>query len=85
MNVEHRTLVRLFGRQKPWELFVMVGFAVAAIGFALLPTIILTPVAPFLIVGGFSFSLGAWALTHFRKRVRRAIRDEEHDPHWRTD
>lgn len=68
---------RLLGRQKPWSLFVMIGYAVAAIGFALLPSIIFTPVAPFLIVGGFAFSLGSWLAGRFRASALKTIRRED--------
>ena len=42
MNNEPAHLSKTFGRQKPWSLFVMIGFSVAAVGFALLPSIILS-------------------------------------------
>ena len=64
-------------RQKTWRLLVMSGFGVAALGFALLPSIILTPVAPFLIAGGFAFALGAYLAGRFRATALRAIRREE--------
>ena len=77
MNSEPRHVSPLLGRQKPWSLFVMVGYAVAALGFAVLPSIILTPVAPILIVGGFAFSLGAWLAGRFRASALRVLRREE--------
>jgi hypothetical protein len=77
MNQEPTHLSKTFGRQKPWGLFVMIGFGVAAAGFALLPSIILTPLAPVLIVGGFAFSLGAWFAGRFRASALKAIRKEE--------
>lgn len=82
MNIEHRQLARFLGRQKPWRVFVMIGYAVAAIGFAVLPSIILTPVAPAIIVGGFAFSLGAWLVGRFRVTALRAIRREERLGYW---
>lgn len=81
MIYEPRHLARLAGRQKPWSLFVMIGYAVAAVGFVLLPSIILSPVAPFLIVGGFAFSLGAYLVGRFRASALRTIRREERDRH----
>jgi hypothetical protein len=77
MNNEPAHLSKTFGRQKPWSLFVMIGFGVAAAGFALLPSIILTPLAPVLIAGGFAFSLGAWLAGRFRVSALKAIRKEE--------
>jgi hypothetical protein len=82
MNVEHRNLARLLGRQKPWKILVMIGYAIAAGGFAVLPSIILTPIAPALIVGGFAFSLAAWLLGRFRFSALRAIRRQERQRHW---
>ena len=82
MNVEHRNLARRLGRQKPWALVVMVGYAVAAVGFAVLPSVILTPVAPALIVGGFALSLAAWLVGRLRLSALRAIRREEQRGHW---
>lgn len=77
MNNEPAQLPKIFGRQKPWNLFVMIGFGVAAIGFALLPSIILTPVAPVIIAAGFAFSLGAWLAGRFRVSALKTIRKEE--------
>lgn len=77
MNEETAHLSRIFRRQKPWSLFVLIGFGVAAAGFALLPSIILTPLAPVLIAGGFAFSLGAWLAGRFRASALRTIRKEE--------
>ncbi len=77
MNIEPTQLSKTFGRQKPWSLFVMIGFGVAAAGFALLPSIILTPLAPVLIAGGFAFSLGAWLAGRFRASALKTIRREE--------
>jgi hypothetical protein len=80
MSHEPHHLSPTLGRQKPWSVFVMIGFAVAAAGFAVLPSIILTPVAPVLIAGGFAFSLGAWLAGRFRASALRTIRREErHD------
>lgn len=81
MIYEPRELARHVGRQKPWSLFVMIGYSVAAIGFVLLPSIILTPVAPVLIAGGFAFSLGAYLTGRFRASMLRSIRREERQPH----
>ena len=81
MTTDARHLPRLLGRQKPWSLFVMIGYAVAALGFALLPSIILTPVAPVLIGSGFAFSLGAYLAGRFRASALRTIRREEQRPH----
>lgn len=72
-----RFFISIFGRQKPWKIFVMIGFATAMIGFAVLPSIILTPVAPFLIVGGFCFSLAAWLCGLFRASALRTIREDQ--------
>ena len=77
MMYEPRNLARFAGRQKPWSLFVMVGYAVAALGFFMLPSIILTPVAPVVIAGGFAFSLGAYLTGRFRLHALRSIRREE--------
>jgi hypothetical protein len=77
MNIEPTHLSKTLGRQKPWSLFVMIGFGVAALGFALLPSIIFTPVAPVLIAGGFAFSLGAYLAGRFRASALRTIRREE--------
>ena len=55
----------------------LLWFGVAAIGFALLPSIILTPLAPLLIAGGFAFSLGAYLAGRFRVSALRVIRREE--------
>ena len=77
MNNEPAHLSKTFGRQKPWSLFVMIGFGVAAAGFALLPTIILSIPAVALIAGGFAFSLGAYLAGRFRASALKAIRKEE--------
>jgi hypothetical protein len=77
MTPEQPHVSKTFGRQKPWSLFVMIGFGVAAAGFALLPSIILTPVAPVVIAGGFAFSLGAYLAGRFRVSALKAIRKEE--------
>ncbi|HEY2573706.1 MAG TPA: hypothetical protein VGH65_06545 [Verrucomicrobiaceae bacterium] len=77
MTPEPTHLSKTLGRQKPWSLFVMIGFGVAAIGFALLPSIILTPIAPVVIAGGFAFSLGAYLAGRFRVSALKAIRKEE--------
>jgi hypothetical protein len=72
-------MARRIGRQKPWSMFVMIGYATAALGFVMLPTIILTPIAPAVIVGGFAFSLGAYLTGRFRASALRKIRQEERD------
>ncbi len=77
MSTEPKHLSKAFGRQKPWSLFVMIGFGVAMLGFILLPSIILTPLAPVLIAGGFAFSLGAYLTGRFRISALKAIRREE--------
>jgi hypothetical protein len=79
MIYEPRDLARRVGRQKPWSLFVMIGYGVAALGFILLPSIILTPIAPAVIVGGFAFSLGAYLTGRFRASALRKIRHEERE------
>ena len=80
MTYAHKHFSPVLGRQKPWSLFVMIGFGVAMAGFVVLPTIILTPVAPFLIVGGFAFALGSWLAGRARaaalKSIRRGERNE---------
>ena len=55
----------------------MAGYALAALGFVLLPSIILTPLAPVLIAGGFGLALGAWLAGRFRTSALRTIRREE--------
>ncbi len=77
MMYEPRNLARVAGRRKPWSLFVMIGYAVAALGFLMLPSIILTPIAPAVIAGGFAFSLGAYLTGRFRASALRKIRHEE--------
>jgi uncharacterized membrane protein HdeD (DUF308 family) len=79
MIYEPRDLARRVGRQKPWSLFVMIGYAVAAVGFFMLPTIILSPLAVPLIIGGFAFSLGAYLTGRFRAAALRKIRHEERE------
>jgi hypothetical protein len=79
MIYEPRELARRVGRRKPWSLFVMAGYAVAALGFIMLPSIILTPIAPAVIVGGFAFSLGAYLTGRFRASALRKIRQEERE------
>ena len=79
---EHRSLARIMGRQRVWSLFVMIGYAIAAVGFLLLPVAIgWFPVAPILIVGGFGLSLGAWLTRRFRIYMLRRIRREEREGH----
>lgn len=80
MIYEPRNLARYVGRQKPWTLFVMIGYAVAAVGFLMLPSIILTPLAPVVIAGGFAFSLGAYLTGRFRLTALRSIRKDERQP-----
>ena len=82
MNTPPKHFSGIFDRQKPWSFFAMIGYAVAALGFALLPSIILTPLAPVLIAGGFAFSLGAWLAGRFRASALKAIRKEERLGHW---
>ena len=82
MTTDTKHLSKALGRQKPWSLFVMIGFGVAAFGFALLPSIILPPLAPVVIAGGFAFSLGAYLAGRFRVSALRAIRKEERHGHW---
>lgn len=82
MNYEHKRMFLVLGRQRPWSLFVMIGFGVALAGFVVLPTIILTPVAPFLIVGGFAFALGSWLAGRARASVLKTIRREERHGHF---
>ena len=82
MTDEPKHLSKTLGRQKPWSLFVMIGFGVAAAGFALLPSIILTPIAPLLIAGGFAFALGAYLTGRFRVSALKTIRKEERHGHW---
>ena len=79
MMYEPRDLARRVGRRKPWSLFVMIGYATAALGFFMLPTIILSPVAPFFIIGGFAFALGAYFTGRFRASALRRIRHEERE------
>jgi uncharacterized membrane protein HdeD (DUF308 family) len=79
MMYEPRDLARRVGRRKPWSLFVMIGYAAAALGFFMLPTIILSPVAPFFIIGGFAFALGAYFAGRFRASALRKIRQEERE------
>ncbi len=55
----------------------MIGYAIAALGFIMLPSIILTPVAPLFIAGGFAISLGAYLTGRFRLTALRSIRREE--------
>ena len=82
MIYERRNLARIMGRQKMWTLFVMIGYAIAAVGFLLLPVAIgWFPIAPILIVGGFGLSLGAWLTRRFRIYMLKRIRREEHEPH----
>ena len=45
----------------------------------MLPSIILTPIAPAVIVGGFAFSLGAYLTGKFRASALRKIRQEERE------
>ena len=81
MTSEHKHISPILGRQKPWSLFVIIGFGMAMAGFVVLPTIILTPVAPFLIVGGFAFAFGSWLAGRARasalKSIRRGERHEQ--------
>lgn len=79
MMYEPRELARRVGRQKPWSLFVMIGYAVAALGFFMLPTIILSPIAIPVIIGGFAFSLGAYLTGRFRATALRKIRQGERE------
>lgn len=82
MNNEHKHLIPVLGRQKPWSLFVMIGFSVAMVGFIVLPSIILTPLAPVLIAGGFAFSLGSWLAGRARASALKTIRREERRGHF---
>jgi Na+/melibiose symporter-like transporter len=79
MMYEPRDLARRVGRRKPWTLFVMIGYAIAAVGFFLLPTIILSPIAVPIIVAGFAFSLGAYLTGKFRASALRRIRHGERE------
>lgn len=81
MPTEPKHISKTFGRQKPWSVFVMIGFGVAAAGFALLPSIILTPLAPVLIAGGFAFSLGSYLAGRLRLSALKTIRKEERQGH----
>jgi NhaP-type Na+/H+ or K+/H+ antiporter len=81
MMSEPKNLTQVMGRQRLWGLFVMIGFAIAAVGFLLLPVAIgWFPIAPILIVGGFGLSLAAYLTRRFRvymlKRIRREEREE---------
>jgi NhaP-type Na+/H+ or K+/H+ antiporter len=68
------------GRRKMWNLFVMIGYAIAAVGFLLLPVAIgWFPIAPILIVGGFSLSLAAYLGRRLRVYMLRKIRQEERE------
>jgi hypothetical protein len=79
MMYEPRDLARRVGRRKPWSLFVMIGYGIAALGFLMLPSIILTPLAPAVIVGGFAFSLGAYLTGKFRASALKKIRHGERE------
>ena len=79
MMYESRELARRVGRQNPWSLFVMIGYLISALGFFMLPTIILSPLAPAVIIGGFAFSLGAYLTGRFRATALRRIRHEERE------
>lgn len=84
MIYEPRNLARIAGRQKPWKLAVMVGYAIAAVGFLLLPVAIgWFPIAPILIIGGFGLSLFAWLAARARLMMLKRIRKEEREGgHW---
>ena len=78
MMHEPRNLAQIMGRQRLWTLFVMIGYAIAAVGFLLLPVAIgWFPIAPILIVGGFGLSLSAYLGRRFRVYMLKKIRQEE--------
>ena len=85
MNDEPKHLSKTFGRQKPWSLFVMIGFGAAAAGFALLPSIILSIPAVVLIAGGFAFSLGSYLAGRLRASALKTIRMEDRQGHFLED
>ena len=83
MTHEHRHVAHIMSRRKMWNLFVLIGYAIAAVGFLLLPVAIgWFPIAPILIVGGFSLSLAAYVGRRLRvymlKRIRQEEREEAH-------
>jgi NhaP-type Na+/H+ or K+/H+ antiporter len=80
MMQEPRIAAHGMGRRKMWNLFVMIGYAIAAVGFLLLPVAIgWFPIAPILIVGGFSLSLAAYVGRRLRVYMLKKIRQEERE------
>ena len=80
MTQEPRHIAHIMSRRKMWNLFVLIGFAIAALGFLMLPVAIgWFPVAPILIVGGFSLSLAAYVGRRLRVYMLKKIRQEERE------
>ena len=82
MPPEPEPMSRIVARKKFWGILILIGYAIAAVGFLLLPVAIgWFPIAPILIVGGFGLSLASWLTRRFRVVMLKKIRKEEREGH----